>query len=76
MSGQLPSVTARDVLRALARDGWVEQWTSGSHVILAHPPRVGRPVVPKHAGVTIKDGTLHRILIDAGLTREQFRALI
>ncbi|MEE9278420.1 MAG: type II toxin-antitoxin system HicA family toxin [Dehalococcoidia bacterium] len=60
------------MLRALQRGGWYVSRQSGSHVILRHPDRPGRAIVPRHRG-TLKVGTLARILEQAGVSAEQFR---
>jgi predicted RNA binding protein YcfA (HicA-like mRNA interferase family) len=74
--GGLPRVTGDAVLRALRRDGWEVSRTRGSHFMLHHPNRTGRPVVPVHAGAIIAPGTLKAILRDAGMTVERFRDLL
>ncbi|MGA2736362.1 MAG: type II toxin-antitoxin system HicA family toxin [Bryobacteraceae bacterium] len=51
---QLPSLTARKVVRALKRAGFVEDRQRGSHLVLMHPETKARTVVPIHAGQTIK----------------------
>ena len=76
MSRRLPSLSAREVVAALGRAGFVELTDrgSGSHRFLVggDPPR--GVVVPDHR--TIKRGTLAKIIRDAGLTRDAFRALL
>ena len=75
MAGQLPSVTVRQVLRALARDGWYVERTT-NHVILRHPTKPGGVSVPNLPSATVKEGTLRGILTQAGLSAEQFRELL
>lgn len=72
---KLPRVTAQEVLRALARDGWQRDRQSGSHVALWHPVKQGVVTVPMHRG-TLRAGTLASILDQAGLTADEFRALL
>jgi predicted RNA binding protein YcfA (HicA-like mRNA interferase family) len=76
MAERLPAVTATDVLRALARDGWVRHRQTGSHVILRHSEKQGRVVVPMHCGRTLPVGTLRSIVADAGIPAEKFRELL
>ena len=76
MSPRQPRVTAAELLRALRRDGWLEQRQSGSHVLLRHPTKPGRVIVPRHAGKIIKPGTLVSILDAASLTVDELRALL
>lgn len=76
MSERLPRVSHREVRKVLAKIGYVEVRQRGSHLRLRHPdPARGRPVtVPLHD--IIKPGLLRRILRDAGLTPDEFRALL
>jgi len=76
VSPRLPRPTGGDVVRALERDGWQELRRRGSHVILAHPTKPGRPVVPVHAGQTLPPGTLADVLKDCGLTADDLRRLL
>lgn len=71
-----PRVTSDEVLRSLARDGWTIKRQSGSHTLLRHPSKPGRPNVPRHAGRIIAYKTLESILSEAGLSVEQFRELL
>ncbi|MBK5293699.1 MAG: type II toxin-antitoxin system HicA family toxin, partial [Acidobacteriia bacterium] len=65
---KLPSLTARKVVRALKRAGFVEDRQSGSHLILIHPETKTRTVVPVHPGRTIKAPLLRAIVRDANLS--------
>jgi predicted RNA binding protein YcfA (HicA-like mRNA interferase family) len=75
MSERLPRVTEAELLRALARDGWYVA-RQGGHTILRHPTKRGSVPVPRHRGKTLKPGTLHDIIKLAGITPEEFRALL
>jgi predicted RNA binding protein YcfA (HicA-like mRNA interferase family) len=48
----------------------------GSHAQLKHPDRGGRVTVPLHAGETIGPKLLVSILHQAGLTIEEFLAVL
>jgi predicted RNA binding protein YcfA (HicA-like mRNA interferase family) len=76
MNRRSPRITAGELLRALKRDGWFQVRQSGSHIILKHPDRGGRVIVPNHAGVVLKQKTLDENLERAGLTKEKLRALL
>ena len=77
MSRGLPRVTADAVLRALGRDGWFISRQSGSHVILRHPDKSGRVVVPRHGGgKTLRLGTLAAVIESAGLTVDELWRLL
>jgi predicted RNA binding protein YcfA (HicA-like mRNA interferase family) len=72
-----PRVTAEQILRALARDGWVEDRRSGSHVLLRHPTKPGRPNVPYHAGGRVLPPKTYRSIVrEAGLTDDRLRELL
>ncbi len=73
---RLPAVTAREAIRALERAGFVVSRQSGSHCRLIHPGHPERKVtVPVHAG-DLKRGTLRAIVAQAGITVEEFVALL
>jgi len=76
MSPKLPVVSGADLIRALAKFGYVAVRQKGSHVRLRHstdPQRV--PVtVPLHNEIAF--GTLRRILRDAALTVEQLSSAL
>jgi len=74
--GKLPSLTARKVVRARRRAGFVEERQRGSHWMLVHEERGVRTVVPMHAGRTIQEPLLRAIVREAGLTVEEFAGLV
>jgi len=61
-------------LRAFERLGYVIVRTKGSHYILEHPSR-GLLVLPFHRG-TVKTGIILDALEKAGITPEEFEALL
>ena len=72
---RLPTLSAREVMRALERGGFYHHHTRGSHYYFKHPDRE-RPVpVPYHAR-DIKRGLLRAIIKQAGMTIEEFIALL
>jgi predicted RNA binding protein YcfA (HicA-like mRNA interferase family) len=72
MNERLPALTARDVIRALGRAGFVVSRTSGSHCRLVHATDPARKVtVPVHSG-DLKRGTLRAIIAQAGFTVAEF----
>jgi predicted RNA binding protein YcfA (HicA-like mRNA interferase family) len=73
---KLPSLTARKVVGALKRAGFVEDRQRGSHLVLVRPKTQTRTVVPMHAGKTIKPRLLFAIIRDSQLTVDQFLELI
>jgi predicted RNA binding protein YcfA (HicA-like mRNA interferase family) len=73
---KLPSLTARKVVRALKRAGFIEDRQKGSHLILIHPETKARTVVPIHPGRTLKEPLLRAIIRDANLGVEEFTELL
>jgi len=72
---KLPSLTGKQVVKALQRAGFEVVRQRGSHTFLRHPD--GRStIVPLHAGETIGPGLLRKIIRDAEMTREEFRNLL
>ena len=72
---RLPSVSGREVVNALTKSGYEQDRQRGSHIILrqvASPHR--RIVVPDHDEVA--RGTLRAIIRQAGLTVDEFKALL
>ncbi|PJC32421.1 hypothetical protein CO051_03300 [Candidatus Roizmanbacteria bacterium CG_4_9_14_0_2_um_filter_39_13] len=73
----LPALRARKVIKALKKAGFIEDRQRGSHLILIHPTRKRRTVIPVHAGKTIKKPLLQSIIEnDADMTIEEFLKLI
>lgn len=73
--GRLPVVSGRAVVAALAKRGYAFDRQRGSHMVLRQseaPHR--RVVVPDHKEVA--RGTLRAIVREAGLTVDEFRALL
>lgn len=70
-------MTATEAERAILKDGWRSVLgASGSHRQYVHPTKPGRVTIAHHAGRIIKAKTLNQILRQAGLTVDQFRALL
>ena len=71
----LPRVSGREVVKALQKAGYERDRQRGSHIVLrqtASPHR--RITVPDHKEVA--KGTLRAIVRQAGLTVDEFRALL
>lgn len=73
---RLPRVTGVEVIRALQRDGFHLVRTRGSHHYLRKPGRQSLVVVPVHMGRELPEGTLGSILRQAGLSVDEFIALL
>lgn len=71
----LPRVSGREVVKALRKADYEQDRQRGSHIILrqlSYPHR--RITVPDHK--EIAKGTLRAIIREAGLTVEEFKALL
>ena len=72
---RLPVVSGRDAVKALQKIGYEADHQTGSHMIL-------RRATPPHRRLTIPDhkelakGTLRAIIREAGLTVDEFAALL
>jgi predicted RNA binding protein YcfA (HicA-like mRNA interferase family) len=73
---KLPRVSARQMLRALRRDGWQVDDVVGSHIQLIHPTKSGKVTVPIHAGETLAPKLVTSILAQASLTADDLRRLL
>jgi predicted RNA binding protein YcfA (HicA-like mRNA interferase family) len=73
---KFPSLSARKVVRALKRAGFIEDRQKGSHLVLVHPETKARTVVPVHSGRTIKEPLLRAIIRDANLSVDEFIELL
>ena len=71
---KLPAdLSGRELVEVLLRVGFVVSGQRGSHIILRLGNPYARVVVPDHN--TVRPGTLHQILVEAGLTVEQLSEL-
>ncbi|MBI3097139.1 MAG: type II toxin-antitoxin system HicA family toxin [Planctomycetes bacterium] len=68
----MPQVRARDLIRFLRKQGFVEDRQSGSHLTLWHDERGCAVTVPVHTGCDIGRGLAVRILKDAGFSVDDF----
>lgn len=72
---RLPVVSGKEVIRAFERIGYRISHQTGSHIILRHESLPHRHLsVPNHR--EIAKGTLRGLIRDAGLTVDEFTALL
>ena len=71
---KLPVLSAREVIKALSKLGFVAIRQSGSHVHLWHEAKRVLVTVPNHP--ELARGTLLSILKQARLAREEFMELL
>lgn len=58
------------------RDGWYLDRTRGSHEQYQHATKPGMVTIPAHGGVMLPPKTIKSIIVQAGLTIDQFIALL
>lgn len=71
MSQRLPRWTAKELVRFLKKQGFVEISQSGSHLHLMNPQTKKRTTVPIHVGRIIGLGLMKTILSQAGISLEE-----
>lgn len=77
MSGHLPAVSGREVLRALQKAGFATVRVSGSHHRLVHSDDASRAVtIPVHGSKPLKPGTLQAILRQARIPASELKDLL
>lgn len=68
---KIPSLTPKKIIRKLKNLGFIEDHTTGSHIIFYHPQTKRRAVIPYHLR-DIPKGTLLSLLREAGISKEDF----
>ena len=74
MAGQLPVLGGKQVRKAFEKDGWQFARQRGSHMIFVKEGSMVTLSVPDHKEVA--RGTLRSLIRAAGLTVEEFLALV
>lgn len=70
---RLPSLTAKQVIKALKNLGFYEDRQKGSHLVLINPATKRRIVIPVHSGRAIKKPLLKSIIEkDIGISVKEF----
>ncbi|HEV8676216.1 MAG TPA: type II toxin-antitoxin system HicA family toxin [Methylomirabilota bacterium] len=72
---RLPQLTARELVRFLKSQGFIEDRQAGSHLTLRHPDRLITVTVPVHTGTDMGRGLAARILKDAGFSVDDYLRL-
>ncbi len=73
---RVPRITGGRAVRAFERAGFVLDRISGSHHILKKEGHALRLTVPVHKGKTVGVGLLSSLIDAAGLTVDEFVALL
>ena len=71
----MPQVTARELVRLLKSQDFIEDRQSGSHLTLWHEARRISVTIPMHIRADIGRGLAIRILKDAGFSVEDYLRL-
>ena len=71
---KLPRLSGRDCVKALNKIGFREKRQHGSHIILRRDNPFAQLVVPGHK--ELDRGTLRAIIRQAGLSIDEFNALL
>jgi len=71
----MPQVTARELIRFLKAQGFLEDRQQGSHLTLWHDARKTPVTVPVHTGCDVGRGLAVRILKDAGFSVDEYLRL-
>jgi len=69
-----PVVSGAEAVKAFQRAGWRIDRQRGSHVVLLRPGHIASLSVPQHP--ELAPGTLRALMRAAGLTVEEFAALL
>ena len=67
-----PQLSSREVIRKLKRLGFAEVRQRGSHLVMRNDDTKATTVVPCHSSRNLKRGTLHSILVSAGVSLDEF----
>ena len=76
MSPKIPGVKPRKALAALKKAGFYVHHQRGSHITLKHPSDPEKRVTLPYHNRDLNRKTLSRIIDQAGLTDEEFIALL
>jgi predicted RNA binding protein YcfA (HicA-like mRNA interferase family) len=71
----MPQITARQLVRFLKSQGFVEDRQRGSHLTLWHEGRKVSVTVPVHTGSDVGRGLAVRLLKDAGFSVDEYLRL-
>lgn len=71
---RLPVVSGAEAVKAFQRAGWQVDRQRGSHVVLLKAGHIASLSVPQHT--ELAPGTLRALIRAAGLSVEQFAALL
>ncbi|MBI1904596.1 MAG: type II toxin-antitoxin system HicA family toxin [Planctomycetia bacterium] len=73
---ELPVVTGSEAIRAFSKLGFTVARICGSHHVMKREGHELLLTVPVHGGTNLKRGTLRGLIRAAGITVEEFQALL
>ncbi|MBI5700760.1 type II toxin-antitoxin system HicA family toxin [Candidatus Saganbacteria bacterium] len=68
---KLPNIKPKEIIKILQRAGFYIDHQSGGHITLLNDKAQKRVTLPSHPK-EVKKGTLHSIIKQSGLSREEF----
>jgi predicted RNA binding protein YcfA (HicA-like mRNA interferase family) len=71
---RLANISGKDAVKAFQKAGWVVIGQVGSHVVMSKPGIRVNLSVPQHRELSV--GTLRALIRHAGMTVEEFLALL
>ena len=60
-------MTAKEIIKILKSDGWIQKSQKGSHLQMIHPTKSGKVTIPVHSNKDLDINTYNSILKQAGL---------
>lgn len=60
-------MTAKEIIKILKSDGWIQKAQKGSHLQMIHPIKSGKVTIPVHSNKDLDINTYNSILKQAGL---------
>jgi predicted RNA binding protein YcfA (HicA-like mRNA interferase family) len=72
--GKLGNISGKEAARAFQRDGWTPIGQVGSHLVLVKKGVKANLSIPQHKELSV--GTLRALIRNAGLTIDEFLALL
>jgi len=70
---RFPQLKARELIKFLKSNGYVENRQSGSHLILTNPEKNNSVTIPIHTGADIGKGLAIRIIKDTGFSVDEYK---
>ena len=72
---RLPTLSARKIIQALEKAGFILDRQRGGHAVMWHPAKLLRTVVPIHSK-DVNRSLMKIILKQAGLSEDEFQSLL